>query len=144
MSLSPFISVYYYGERWIVPTTTLADAGYFLQMEPVYVSESRDVERHKEILERLAAVANSRTRKTWRDVNPPVVLKAAGVADEGTFNRAARLFTVKIFEGGAEVAELPKGKRAGFSGKPIEPTAIDLSDKWDAVAQHLMQRVGVV
>lgn len=85
-------SVYLHGAVVLVPTQGQAEAGFYVEIEPVEVVPALDAEAVAASVERVMARGNPRVEPAasggWP--KPPVVPKAAGVRSWAAFERTAR------------------------------------------------------
>jgi hypothetical protein len=102
-------NLYIAGEKLIVPTSAKAEAGFGIEVEPVFVALLADAACCSDAIAQTLERGNpSVPTPNWKTAPSPVVLRHAGVKSWSAFLRKARGWVVKKQPGSFLVAPLRK------------------------------------
>jgi hypothetical protein len=88
-------NVYLIGEKLLVPTSVKATAGFYLEVDPVFVGQIEDAPGSANAIARALELGNAIVpTPDWKRAKPPVVLSYAGVRNWSSFFRRATCWKV--------------------------------------------------
>jgi hypothetical protein len=135
-SVSPVWHVYVRKGIAYVPNTAQAEAGFFLDVEPVRVATLDDIQSLAVAIEQAMSSGNPRVPTPTRaDYSKPLILKDAGVKTWKAFERIGACFTIlgrdeiTLFESGRDQSGAWVDDPALTETLPVTTSALDLAKR---------------
>lgn len=134
--------VYYRAGRFFVPVVAQADAGYFVDIEPVATIALDDPAGLASSIDAVIDKGNPRIPSFARSEFPrPVVLAPAGVKSWATFERKAACWTVTREAGDTVVTASGRGADGKWVDDPSSTVRVSTSDGAAGIVAVILQQL---